>query len=294
MVVTYSGLRHPTVTCIDPIVYVDINNVVDPFVASYLWLSITNQEGATTYYKIYSGSGNLAGHTFTTQKLGSIANATVDVKVFTGSSRTLPASGSIPNGYYLSEDINLTVEAYSDSGYTASLGSVDFVLTYRFIDRLNAAWTVVTSDNFDDGTTGSWNTVQTAGSTNWLTVSNSVYRSAPYSLNVDSESGDVPYPNSNMWKQYANPSATGSAFWIASVMTAHVKTAIPSSNMTSAVRFEIDDVTKYKFQFYNPLVWYQAVIPVATGSTNKIAIRQSADSIYGPSIWFDDVYYIKN
>lgn len=171
-------------------VYYDVEGLSSPFTV-YIPLGVTNNLGTAKYIKVElitppSGWGSYS------QQLGSVAAGASTFLIF-APTRTTPTL----SGGELDESLTLRVSAYEDSGYTTLYGYADLTFTMHFFDSTDAAWTVISSDNFDDGTTQGW-----AGVTSTIIdgyaihygeltqVSSTHYITSPYALWCPGGSGN--------------------------------------------------------------------------------------------------------
>lgn len=127
------------------VIVIDRTRSVDP-INHVLALSIQNQGTSKVYYKLAESSGSWSIALPSDGKLGSVDSGTTGYFNVT-LQRALPASDII-------ETIDFTLEAYSDSGYSNLIDSVDFSITVIIADIHN--WPNYTKYDFDDGTTQGW------------------------------------------------------------------------------------------------------------------------------------------
>lgn len=80
----------------------------------------------------------------------------------------------------MSESVELTVKAFSDSSYSNFYSQANFTVDFHFIDITAISWATLLYDNFDDGTTQGWQRGEDGFSMN--VASYSYYRSWPNSL----------------------------------------------------------------------------------------------------------------
>ena len=134
-------------------IYRDINSMPNPMLLG-LTCRIFNWDSVSLYFKI---RGSAAGYTFTTKSLG-ILGASTD-KYYNCdqfASREKPASA-------LEEDIVVSIDAYTDAGYTILKWTFDRTVHVMFINSSDGSWTFNYNDNFDDGTVMGWASRYTGG-----------------------------------------------------------------------------------------------------------------------------------
>jgi hypothetical protein len=136
-------------------IYHDIASLPNPVIQG-ITIRYFNYDDSSLYMQI-TGSGT--GYTFTPVNLGLLAsgaNAYRNLDNFV--SRAKPTAAQLPNGE-MSENITLTLKAYTDAGYTILKWTFDRVVTIIWINSADAAFTVNFLDNFDDGTVQGWSAV---------------------------------------------------------------------------------------------------------------------------------------
>jgi len=166
-------------------IYRDIVNLPDPVILG-MTIRYFNFDDVTLYFQI-TGSGT--GYSFGTVNLGSLAsgaNAYINLDNF--ASRAKPSAGSLINGE-LDEQITLTLRAYTDAGYSILKWTFNRVISVKFINSSDPAFTVDIVNNFDDGTVQGW-----AGTGSGLdagfpqvAVATDYVLSVPYSLKMTSD-----------------------------------------------------------------------------------------------------------
>ena len=126
-------------------IYIDLTYLPDP-VKNKFWMSIKNQSLVGLYFKIICNIPNWSMDTPADGKLGSVAGGvtTVFTPIIT---RAKPGAEATDSG-------NLTIEAYTDSGYTNKIGEDSLDVTTYIEDLEN--WTDVAKSDFDDGTAQGW------------------------------------------------------------------------------------------------------------------------------------------
>jgi len=134
---------------VDPDLYYDIEGLASPMTVN-IPLGITNNEAFDLYFRILIKNPP-AEWSNTSKDLGAISAGASAFKVF-DPTRDLP---TLTDGEY-DETLTLRIEAYKDAGYTDLYGYAELEITIHFFDSLDAAWTMVDRDTFDDGTVEGW------------------------------------------------------------------------------------------------------------------------------------------
>jgi hypothetical protein len=185
-------------------IYRDIVNLPDP-VKLGLTVHYFNYDDVGLYFQI-TGSGT--GYTFGTVNLGLLASgseAYINLDQF--ASRAKPTVAQLPNGE-MSENITLTLKAYTDSGYTTLKWTFERVVTVHWINSADAAFTVDFLNNFDDGTVQGWAAVLTyggSGATATAAKATDYVLSVPYSLKMEAYSGGYSEVMAYLWKSFTTP-----------------------------------------------------------------------------------------
>jgi hypothetical protein len=177
------------------------------------------------------------------------------------------------SGGRLSETIDLVVKAYYDSGYSNLYSQDDFPVSFHFIDRTTADWTLLYNNNFDDGTVQGW--TSSLGSS-YVSVSTTYYRSYPYSLRTGGGSETA-----------FRKSFTVGAFSEAYLIYA-MRFGLTSGSVTPRILF---DGTEYFRPDVQPTinVWYQFIVPLPSGKTTDVQMYGAYQSAYA---YLDNVYVI--
>lgn len=133
-------------------IYRDINSLPTPALLG-ITIRAFNYDNVGLYMQI-TGSG--AGYTFGTTNLGLLASgANLYKNLDQFASRTTPTAAQLPAGE-LQETILLTLNAYTDSGYTSLKWTFTRTVTVYWINSSDPAFTVNNLDNFDDATVDGW------------------------------------------------------------------------------------------------------------------------------------------
>ena len=156
------------------ILIIDRSRATDPITVMYR-IHVKNQGTTTAYYKIKESSTSWSISSPVDGELGSLdagASSTFTIEL----QRALPDSD-------IKETIPLTIEVYSDSGYTNLVDSASISLTVIIADI--SSWPVRTVYNFDDGTTQDVSFTKISGDDFAMTVSSDRSIASPgYSLKI--------------------------------------------------------------------------------------------------------------
>jgi len=156
-----------------PSVIMDIVNLPDPVYLGFTTRS-HNYDDVGLYFRI-TGTGT--GYTFSTVDLGLIASGgSLTRNLDNFCYRARPASET-------SEQIQLILRAYTDSGYTNLKWTYTKTLDVLFIKSDDGTWTTDILNNFDDGTVQTWSWVnESQPGQGTFGVSTDFVLSSPYSL----------------------------------------------------------------------------------------------------------------
>jgi len=243
-----------------PDYYICINDLKSPLRMN-IRLFIQNQEASGYYFKIEKYEEPLTGWSLYPYLIGYIdVDGTKDF-VYSEIYRTKPSS--IPAGR-LTEKINLAVKAYYDADYTLLYSYANFTATFHLLDRTSPAWTIIDSDNFDDGTAQGWG----GGS-----VTTQYYRSFRYSYGVGG--------NGEFSKSFFVPNTYSESYLIFPIRAASWSAYGETEILLNNVRYFSPDTTP------GSNIWYQFAIPLPTMGSVSVIIRPHAYSAF-----IDDVYVI--
>lgn len=130
-------------------IYIDKKWLADPINHTWL-LTVKNQSNQTLYFKLFNTIPNWGFGTSlpgTDEKeLGGVG-AGSSISPLIGMVREMPAGEVTDEG-------NLTLKAYTGSGYYDEIASVDLPVTINVVDTEN--WTDVEIFDFEDGTAQGW------------------------------------------------------------------------------------------------------------------------------------------
>lgn len=126
-------------------IYNDLTYLADPILHKF-WLTIQNQSLSTLYFEIVNTVSNWSLNTPANGQLGAVA-AGVTSTLTVILTRANPAAEAIDTG-------SLTINAYSDAGYTTLVATAALAITSYIEDLEN--WTNVTITDFNDGTSQGW------------------------------------------------------------------------------------------------------------------------------------------
>jgi hypothetical protein len=230
-------------------IYHDIASLPDPVIQG-ITIRYFNHDDVDLYFKI-TGSGT--GYTFTPVNLGLLATGTNAYKNLDNfASRAKPTSET-------SENITLTLTAYTDSGYTNLKWTFERVVQVIWINSADPLYTLDESDNFDDGTVQGW-------------ASNSIY-------GTPSQGVSTQYVLSTPYAFYAKNTFTagsGAAWW-----EAYKEFTTPNKDTVYA----IIDMRVTPFADEGPYGQGLTYIEVLRDSTLIIHLGKSAET----STRYDDV-----
>lgn len=155
----------------------DMNYLPDPFQYSFR-IDIQNQSTQDLYFKISTSSTDWSIVTPSNGELGVVAAGSTESFMVT-LQRAKPTADT-------TDTVPITIDAYTDSGYTNQVDTGSTNLTITIADLRN--WANSTLYNFDDGTSQGW----TLGS-NWSVANDISVESGGYSLkmNPTADSGAV-------------------------------------------------------------------------------------------------------
>ena len=128
---------------------IDRNNLANP-ILHHIFLHIKNQSTVTLYFKVILDVGEWDIESPTNGELGSVGSGSEAYKELV-ITRSRPSSDVVESG-------TLTIECYTDSGYTNRVGLETISLTISIVDL--ESMTEVTIFDFDEGDTEGWSGVE--------------------------------------------------------------------------------------------------------------------------------------
>ena len=143
-------------------------------------------------------------------------------------------------------------------------------MTFYFIDRTSPAWTVLSHDSFDDGTTQGWSGYYVQASTTY-------YRSFRYSL--ASPKPGLSTGTAYYTKTFYVPPQYNESYLILAMRNDNWDEDYPAIYLDSTLYFRPDTTPSND-------IWYQFVVPLHAGTTNV-----KIETFSGRS-YMDDVYVI--
>ena len=154
-----------------------------------------------------TGSGT--GYTFGTVNLGLLgAGSSAYINLDEFASKAKPAPGALPDGE-LEENITLTLNAYTDAGYSALKWTYERTVIVYWINSNDASFTTDYDDDFDDGTTMGWSAVDEShnqGGYPIIAARTDYVLSASYSCRCDENPDTCPnHVRSRMEKAITTP-----------------------------------------------------------------------------------------
>jgi hypothetical protein len=254
--------------------YVCISDVISDKLILPVSLRLVNQESSSFFFRIQQNTSTSIGWITPTIEIGLVNRD--ETRFFTVTTERIKPS-SIPEGT-LSETITLTVQAYYDSAYTQFYSQDDVPVTFHFIDRTAAVWTVLSMDNFDTSEESHWSCIgpdygQAKG------ITGDLYRSWPNSLKQTGYYEDQGL--SGFGSTITINSSYTEAYVIASVKTSGWSTA-PKVTFNGTIYFEPDVGPTQN-------AWYQMAFPLPTNQTTVVGICFLNTWAVG---YLDDVYVI--
>lgn len=260
----------------DPELHFDVAQLPNPFNFA-LPICLTNNERFTVYVRALLVNPP-ADWVVSSVDLGGVASgaSTCLTAVF---QRNIP---TLTNGEYV-ESLTLRVEFYKDSTYTQLYTGINIPITVNFFDSTDPAWTVLATDNFDDGTTQGWAQViytadagcQLAG---FVGPDSTFYVSPFYSLRLDTSG----FLNRAAEKTYNVPAATKA------YLVLHVKT----NNASARFAVNINDTVVKRCHTPIPQnVWNRFSFPLTPGQSNVVRIGVGPSGLTA-SLYFDDIKII--
>jgi len=131
----------------DPYIFMDVYGLADPLTFS-IPLLVWNSENIDLYFKV-KGSSSVADYNFPETQLGKVGD---NSKAFLNYTFTRTHPGTLPSP--ITETINITVKAYTDSSYTNLYGEETLQFTVELFDRSQG--TIFDVDDFETDLEG-WN-----------------------------------------------------------------------------------------------------------------------------------------
>jgi len=262
-------------------IYRDIYNLPDPVILG-MTIRYFNLDDVTLYFQI-TGSG--AGYTFTPVNLGSLGsgtNAYINLDNFV--SRAKPSAGSLTNGE-LDEQITLTLNAYTDAGYSILKWTFNRIVSVKFINSNDPAFTVDFLNNFDDGTIQGWAVANeqnnfTAGGYPSIAVSNAFSLSAPYSVRMEQACVSGTWVvRARLYKSFATPNRTH----VYAIMNIRSTQVYGGTEYLKRIEIQKDGTLliylgkggDYVASHYVPInKWMRIVVPLPSNTTVEVRIVQ--------------------
>lgn len=260
-----------------------------------------NHENRALYFTIEDNGTDLTGQVAdyvlypdntetTVKKMGSVAGSggLDDSWTYTIAVDNIPSSlGATEN----MDTINLRISSWEDSEYSVLYTRDNFVINIHYIDREDIGWTVVDTDNFDDGTVQGWDCdkVRAIGD---VTVTDTIYRSENYCLYMSCHRISAPYGYLNPYKSITTSAETTSAY---AILTMRVLGSGSGYGPDFGICF---DDSLVAVVVSPPVgVWYQLVVPIPEdNTTTKFEINEfihATDGSYDEYGYIDDVYFIE-
>ena len=271
-----------------PDYYVCINDLRDN-IQMQIAIQINNQENSGYYFKIEPSGSPPLNWTITPMTMGYIDVDEMKTFAYNGASRVNP--WTIPEGLK-TEQINLVVKAFYDSGYTQLYSQDNFNVTFHFIDR-KSGWTILYNDNFDNWSTQGWGREWNYWGGSILYPTSEFYTSFPCSLKLSYPimSGT---PGIRTWLvktfTWENYWGYSEAYFIFSFRTDEWRTG---EDFAHYVKYD-DNIVFHPGLALTPNRWFQFAVPWPVDNTTTVRIFGS--TWMGPydfsSIYIDSVYVI--
>jgi len=253
-------------------IYRDLANLPDP---TKLGLTIRyfNHDDVDLYFQI-TGSG--PGYTFETVNLGLLSSGT-------NTFRNLDefASKAKPSEE-LTENITLTLKAYTDSGYTNLKWTFERVVQVVWIDSSDPSYTVDVDNDFDDGTVQGWavaNELQNSAGYPTIAVATDYVLSAPYSCKMTQKTDQsATVARARLYKSFTTPNkdviyAVLDLREAKGGVDSRIKNVKIQRDTTLLVFFgKPGDLTSGEYFVLNK--WFRTVVPLPKNTTLEIRIVQ--------------------
>jgi hypothetical protein len=180
----------------EPDLYNDVTDLPNPFTMN-IPIGITNTHPSATLYFKVSIVSPPAAYSVSSTNLGSLAVGTSAIFTFTPV-RALP---TLTAGEY-DETLTFRVDAYTDSGYSAAYANQTLSVTIHHFNHIDASWTIIAHDTWDNGTTEGWSTdgnYVEGGAYAFYADRNSAigFLSSPYALHCSAPISGKGYKNYN-------------------------------------------------------------------------------------------------
>jgi len=275
-------------------IYRDIVNLPNPVLLG-MTVRYFNYDDVGLYFQI-TGAG--AGYTFGTVNLGLLASGTDAYRNLDQlASRAKPSPGDLTNGE-LDESITLTLKAYTDAGYTTLKWTYNRVVSVKFINSADAAFTVDFLNNFDDGTVQGWEVVAVTSNTAVSRgISTDYVLSTPYSLNLvmywsGATGATVQHITARLYKSFTTPNKSQ----VYAIIDIRIwRGADSGSNWTRNKNYTIKkdtDVlaffgrpydTSYVEDYFPQSKWMRVVVPLPPNTTLELRVELDAATVRNPN-----------
>ena len=272
-----------------PEYYICINNLKDDPLTMQIALQIKNQEDSGYYFKVDQFVAPPSGWSILPMAVGFVDVDETKQFVYDNVFRSRPTS--IAQGR-LTESISLVVQAYYDAGYTNLYSQDDFTVTFNFLDLTSSDWTTLYHDDFDDGQTHDWTTVQEGHYSGYyssdVTISDTYYRSFQYSLRLHATAWGA----SSYWCR----AGYRKSFDIGLASEVYLIYSLRSDNWNAHDMYgvRINGVTYFKSDVTpGTNIWYQFAVKLKAAQLNDVNIwAVYAGFNQHPYSYLDDVYVI--
>ena len=264
-------------------IYADILNMPDPMQLG-ICARIFNLDDIGLYMQL---EGSHPNWTFTPVNLGSWASGTSkDIPRRAFGSRAKPAVETV-------EVIAITLNAYTDGGYSNLKWTMTRNITVFIVDSIDASWSLDEDDNFDDGTVQGWAASSSTPPVGGFGVANDYFLSPPWSLKA-TEGGTYWFWDEWFYKSF-NTADKDHVLAIADVrfeqrlgLQYYFSFQILIDGVVTVYPLPTE---KYWERTFRLGFWYRFVFPLPRNSTVEIRLKYFGNSNAHPwylDMWLDD------
>lgn len=272
-------------------IYTDLTNLPDP-----CKLGITarayNYDDVTLYFKVNASAANW---TFTEQTIGAIASGSNVYRNFDQfGSRAKPTTE-------IGENINITLYAYTDAGYTDLKWTFTRTVRVYFIDSSDPSYTVDEEDDFDDGTVQGWAVANelnnyTAGGYPKISVETDFVLSPMYSCRMEQATiGTGVQVRARLYKSFNTPNKN----FVYAIIDIRLRRDFPAASRIKNMKVQTDDTTLvYLGRPYDAVgsdyltvdKWFRIVVPLTKNTAVEIRLVPEfwANNTYAMHLYLDD------
>jgi len=236
---------------------------------------------------LISGPSPWSSNAQTLGSLGSGLDAYINIDNFI--SRSKPSNAT-------TEVLTVTLEAYSDSGYSNLMYTFSRSLTVVFLKSDDGTWTITNASNFDNGSVDGWNATAETNCTVDIAIAADYVLSTPYSLKtiVTGTYAGGGRTRARTYKTFTTPNATTVYAIINCRMqngsAQFIKNYVISQDGTTTIIYigRSYDSTYYNYIPINK--WMRFVVPLPSNTTLdlRLIIEGLAGSGVAWNFWMDD------